>query len=79
MMLLRKRGKANAPLEEDLPALRGIEQEKKSHLGLRSLVYIDKDVGKGIGTAAWRERKEISFLGVESTEKVCCNLGIFAY
>lgn len=28
MMLLRKRGKANAPLEEDLPALRGIEQEK---------------------------------------------------
>lgn len=28
VMLLRRRGKANAPLEEDLPALRGIEQEE---------------------------------------------------
>lgn len=27
VMLLRKKGKANAPLEEDLPALSGIEQE----------------------------------------------------
>lgn len=28
VMLLRRRGEANAPLREDFPALRGIEQEK---------------------------------------------------
>lgn len=79
VMLLRKKGQSNAPLEEDLPALRGIEQEGNLIWDLGAWHLQRRTLAKGSEMQLGEDEKNFFSLGVDSIEKACCNLGISVY